>query len=174
MSRLLAVESGEWKAGDGSAEPRVVFDRDDYLRYRDGIQAGVERTRARFGGAGRFVDIEYRQLIDHAFVEDLLLALFGERIAVEDVLADPATAEGLARVRASFQAAGGRAVEKRCKEKLGVEMGETTVDRRVTLEPVYCLGNCACSPSIRIDDEIHARVSPSRFDELIELLREEG
>ena len=86
VSRLLAVESGEWKAGDGSAELRVVFDRDDYLRYRDGIRAGMERTRARFGGSERFVDIEYRQLNDHVFVEDLLLALFGERIAVEETL----------------------------------------------------------------------------------------
>jgi formate dehydrogenase subunit gamma len=37
----------------------------------------------------------------------------------------------------------------------------------VTLEPVYCLGNCACSPSIRINDDIHARVNESRFDQLI-------
>jgi formate dehydrogenase subunit gamma len=37
----------------------------------------------------------------------------------------------------------------------------------VTLEPVYCLGNCACSPSIRINDDIYARVDKSRFDQLI-------
>ena len=86
VSRLLAVETGEWKAGDGSAEPRVAFDRDDYLRYRDGIRDGLERTRERFGRSERFVDIEYRQLTDHRFVEDLLLDLFGERIAVEEWL----------------------------------------------------------------------------------------
>ena len=72
------------------------------------------------------------------------------------------------------QAAGARELERHARERLGVGFGETTADGLVTLEPVYCLGNCACSPSIRIDDEIHARVSPSRFDELIELLREEG
>lgn len=86
VSRLLAVESGEWKAGDGSAEPRVLFDRDDYLRYRDGIRNGLERTRARFGETQRFVDIEYRQLTDHTFVEELLLGLFGERIEVAETL----------------------------------------------------------------------------------------
>jgi LPS sulfotransferase NodH len=86
VSRLLAVESGEWKAGDGSAEPRVTFDRDDYLRYRDGIRAGLERTRRRFGGSVRFIDIEYRQLTDHHFVEALLLELFGQRIAVAETL----------------------------------------------------------------------------------------
>jgi LPS sulfotransferase NodH len=86
VSRLLAVESGEWKAGDGSAEPRVRFDRDDYVRYREGIRDGLERTKARFGGSERFVDIEYRQLTDRRFVEELLLGLFGERIAVEETL----------------------------------------------------------------------------------------
>ena len=86
ISRLLAVESGEWKAGDGSAEPRVTFDRDDYLQYREGIREGFERTRARFGGSERFVDLEYRTLMDHVFVEDLLLRLFGERIVVEETL----------------------------------------------------------------------------------------
>jgi len=86
VSRLLAVESGEWKAGDGSAEPRVTFDRDDYLRYREGIREGFERTRAHFGGSEHFIDIEYRALMDHAFVEGLLLRLFGQRIAVEETL----------------------------------------------------------------------------------------
>ncbi len=86
VSRLLAVESGEWKAGDGSAEPRVTFDPDDYLRYRAGILAGFTRTRERYGGSGRFEDIEYRQLTDRTFVEELLLRLFGERIAAEETL----------------------------------------------------------------------------------------
>lgn len=86
VSRSLAVVSGEWKAGDGGDEPRVTFDRDAYVRYRDGIRTGLERTRARFGGSERFVDIEYGQLTDHAFVEGLLLRLFGEDIDVEEAL----------------------------------------------------------------------------------------
>jgi LPS sulfotransferase NodH len=85
VSRLLAVASGEWKAG-GGAEPRVTFERDDYLRYRDGIRAGLERTRARFGQSDRFTDIEYRQLMERDFVEGLLLHLFDERISVEETL----------------------------------------------------------------------------------------
>jgi formate dehydrogenase subunit gamma len=39
---------------------------------------------------------------------------------------------------------------------------------------VYCLGNCACSPSMRIGDEVHARVSPVKFDELIARLEAES
>jgi formate dehydrogenase subunit gamma len=65
------------------------------------------------------------------------------------------------------QAMGSRELERHALQKLGVAYGETTGDGLFTLEPVYCLGNCACAPSVRINDEIHARVSPARFDELI-------
>jgi len=66
------------------------------------------------------------------------------------------------------QAMGARELEAHAKSKLGIELGETTRDGRFTLDPVYCLGNCACSPSIRIGDDIHARVSTERFDALLE------
>ena len=65
------------------------------------------------------------------------------------------------------QAMGARELEQHARERLGVGYGETTADGLFTLEPVYCLGNCACAPSIRINDDIHARVSAARFDELI-------
>ena len=65
------------------------------------------------------------------------------------------------------QAMGARELEQHARERLGVAYGETTADGLFTLEPVYCLGNCACAPSIRINDDIHARVSAARFDELI-------
>jgi formate dehydrogenase subunit gamma len=53
------------------------------------------------------------------------------------------------------------------RAKLGVDFHQTTADGRYTLEPVYCLGNCACSPAIMIGDELHGRVSAERFDALI-------
>ncbi len=68
------------------------------------------------------------------------------------------------------QAMGARELEQHACERLGINYGETTVDGRFTLEPVYCLGNCACSPSLRINDDIHARVSIEKFDQLIEQL----
>jgi len=71
------------------------------------------------------------------------------------------------------QAMGARGLEQHARERLGIDYGETTMDGQFTLEPVYCLGNCACSPSIRINDEIHARVSPDKFDELISGLETE-
>ena len=45
--------------------------------------------------------------------------------------------------------------------QLAIELGQTTSDGRFTLEPVSCVGNCAVSPSVRIDGELHGRVRPS-------------
>ena len=44
----------------------------------------------------------------------------------------------------------------------------------VTLEPVYCLGNCACSPAIMVDGKTYGRVSNERFDEIMASLGESG
>ena len=65
------------------------------------------------------------------------------------------------------QAMGARALEAYARARLGIDYGGTTADGNITLEPVYCLGNCACSPSVRLDDEIHARVDAARLDELL-------
>ena len=54
---------------------------------------------------------------------------------------------------------------------LGASMGETTSDAAFTLEDVFCLGNCALSPAIMIDGRLYGRVSPSRFDGLVEQIR---
>ena len=69
------------------------------------------------------------------------------------------------------QSMGARNLEAHAKQLLGVEYGETTTDGAITLDAVYCLGNCACSPSVRIDDEIHARVTEAQFDALISELK---
>jgi formate dehydrogenase subunit gamma len=42
---------------------------------------------------------------------------------------------------------------------LGIKLGATTPDRRVTIEAVYCLGNCALSPAVMVDGELKGRVS---------------
>jgi formate dehydrogenase subunit gamma len=72
------------------------------------------------------------------------------------------------------QAMGSRALEAHAKRSLGVDFGGTTADGAVTLEPVYCLGNCACSPSVRIDDNVYARVDPAQFDALLAALEEDA
>ena len=65
------------------------------------------------------------------------------------------------------QSMGSRLLEAHAKETLGIDYHQTTADGNITLEPVYCLGNCACSPSVRVNDDIFARVDQDRFDELV-------
>lgn len=69
------------------------------------------------------------------------------------------------------QSVGARQLEAHAKSRLGVDYHQTTADREITLEAVYCLGNCACGPSIRVDDSIRGRVTPEAFDELIDELQ---
>lgn len=68
------------------------------------------------------------------------------------------------------QAMGSRELTRHATETLGIELHETRDD--ITLEPVYCLGNCACSPAVMIGDRVYGRVSTERFDELIGALDE--
>ncbi len=67
----------------------------------------------------------------------------------------------------SCQAMGADALAMHAAQKLGVEFGATTADGEVTLEAAYCLGNCACSPAVMLDGELHGRVSVARLDALI-------
>ena len=64
------------------------------------------------------------------------------------------------------QSMNARALEEFMRSHLRIGFGETTRDGRVTLEPVYCLGNCACAPSMMVNGELHGRVTPERAAEL--------
>jgi formate dehydrogenase subunit gamma len=66
------------------------------------------------------------------------------------------------------QALGAVALEQHVKRRLGIDFGQTTADGSVTLAPVYCLGNCACGPSLMLGAELHGRVGPDLFDELLD------
>lgn len=67
----------------------------------------------------------------------------------------------------SCQSMGSNALEAHVKTKLGIDYHETTADGQFSLEPVYCLGNCACSPAMQIGEEIYGRVSADAFDDII-------
>jgi len=68
----------------------------------------------------------------------------------------------------SCQSMGGKQLESHVKTKLGIDFHETTADGNFSLEPIYCLGNCACSPAMQIDEEIYGRVTAKSFDTVID------
>ena len=75
-------------------------------------------------------------------------------------------------VAESCQAMGSRELTAHVEKALGIEMHSDTED--ITLEPVYCLGNCACSPAIMVDGKTYGRVSAERFDAIVSSLAESG
>ena len=66
------------------------------------------------------------------------------------------------------QAMGAERLIAHAKASLAVDFHETTADGRYSLEPIYCLGNYACAPSIMIDETVHGRVDADRLDELVD------
>ena len=67
----------------------------------------------------------------------------------------------------SCQSMGSEALEAHAKKCLNVDYHQTTSDDAITLEAVYCLGNCALSPAVMLDEEVYGRVSASELDVLI-------
>jgi formate dehydrogenase subunit gamma len=67
----------------------------------------------------------------------------------------------------SCQAMGSDALTAHAEKALGLQMHSTSDDGELTLEPIYCLGNCACSPAVMIDNRVYGRVDAKRFDELM-------
>lgn len=64
------------------------------------------------------------------------------------------------------QSMGGEENAAALLERLGLHWGGTTPDGRLTIEPVYCLGLCACAPSAMLDDELHARLDAASLESL--------
>src|SRR5690348_11634005 len=85
-----------------------------------------------------------------------------------DFRKEPAGRHVLKLCRAeACQAAGGDALAARAEAKLGVALGNTTADDRVTLEPIYCLGLCATAPSAMLDGRVVGRLDEARLDALV-------
>ena len=74
----------------------------------------------------------------------------------------------------SCQAMGAVALAEHIRSRLGIEFGQTSADGDFTLEPVYCLGNCASSPAIVVGNDLYGRVTPDRFDEILFLESRSG
>ena len=83
---------------------------------------------------------------------------------------DPRPAVELCRAEAC-QAMGADRVAAHAQKRLGIEWHETTADGGVTLEPVFCLGLCACAPAALVDGRVVGRVDEARFDALLAEVR---
>jgi len=70
------------------------------------------------------------------------------------------------------QSVGAAALAAHARATLACDFHENSADGVFTLEPVFCLGMCACGPSLMVNDsEVHARMSIGKFDALLQELR---
>jgi formate dehydrogenase subunit gamma len=85
-----------------------------------------------------------------------------------DFRAEPAgrTVVKLCRAEAC-QSVGAERLAAHAQQVFGVKLGQTTADGSVTLEQVFCLGNCALGPAAQINGRLHGRLTEQRLDELI-------
>ncbi|MCM2563563.1 formate dehydrogenase subunit gamma [Lutimaribacter sp. EGI FJ00015] len=85
-----------------------------------------------------------------------------------DFRAAPAGRRVLRVCRAeACQSMGGNELAQRLQERLGIGWGETTPDGAVTLEPVYCLGLCACAPAVQVDGDLLGRADIDRIETIL-------
>ncbi len=89
-----------------------------------------------------------------------------------DFREDPAGRHVLKLCRAeACQSMGADRVAAHAQRRLGIEWHETTKDGAVTLEPVFCLGLCACAPAAMVDGRLVGRVDEAQVDALIAEVR---
>ena len=85
-----------------------------------------------------------------------------------DFLDEPAGRSTVRLCRAeACQAVGANELVESAKQQLGVDMGNTTPDGDITLDEVFCLGNCALGPSVVVDGTTYGRVDAARLTSLI-------
>ncbi|MBU2926240.1 NAD(P)H-dependent oxidoreductase subunit E [Colwellia sp. 4_MG-2023] len=65
------------------------------------------------------------------------------------------------------QSRGSRQLEEHAKDLLNIDYHEMTNDKKFSLDSVYCLGNCATGPNIRVNDDLHGRISNEKFEQII-------
>ena len=66
------------------------------------------------------------------------------------------------------QSMGANALVDAIRQHLDIDFHETTADGKWSLEPIYCLGNCACAPAVMVDDRLHGRVTQAQLEHLLD------
>jgi NADH:ubiquinone oxidoreductase subunit E len=63
---------------------------------------------------------------------------------------------------------GGERVRERLQENLKIGDGETTADKRFTLESVRCIGCCSLGPVVKINEDVHGRISSDEVSRILD------
>ena len=86
-----------------------------------------------------------------------------------DFRAEPAGRTTVKICRAeACQAVGSSRLVDHVRDRYGMELGETRSDGALTVDQVFCLGNCALGPTVQIGSRLHGRVDAAKLTDLID------
>jgi formate dehydrogenase subunit gamma len=135
---------------------------------------------AHLGLEGPMLPILHALQEEFGFISDAAMRLVAARLNVtraevygvvsfyHDFRQQPAGRHVLKLCRAeACQAMGAEANAATLLDRLGLDWGGTTPDGRLTVEPIYCLGLCACAPSALLDGEVHGRLDAAALETLV-------
>jgi formate dehydrogenase subunit gamma len=146
-----------------------------------GVEATARVIAADYGNApDQLIEILHKLQAALGYVPEAALPVLADALNLSraevhgvvtfyhDFRREPAGLHVLKICRAeACQAMGCEALVARAEDRLGVACGGTSADRRVTLEPVYCLGLCATGPSAMLDGELIGRLTGPKLDALL-------
>jgi formate dehydrogenase subunit gamma len=143
-------------------------------------EIALERIRACLDSEGPLLPILHALQEEFGYIDEQAEPLIADALNISraevhgvvtfyhDFRREPAGRHVLKLCRAeACQAAGGDALAAHAEARLGVRLGSTTADGRITIEPVYCLGLCSVSPSAMIDGKVVARLDAKKLDSLL-------
>jgi formate dehydrogenase subunit gamma len=145
------------------------------------VEAAIDRHRSVAGGLLPLLhDIQDRLgYVPQSAIPDIARALNLSRAEVHGVVSfyhhfrqSPPGRHVLQVCRAeACQSMGAESLLNALRTQLGIDLHGTTADGAVTLEAVYCLGNCACAPSVMVDGRVRGRVSANTAAALVSELQ---
>jgi formate dehydrogenase subunit gamma len=146
-----------------SVEERVREIIDSHRRDRGALLPILHSLVAEFG----YVDKDVLPLV----AKELNISradVHGVVTFYEDFRQEPPGATTVRICRAeACQSVGAEALVKRAEERFGVKMGATAMDGSVTLEQVFCFGNCALGPAAEVNGRLYGRVDADRLNAIV-------
>ena len=117
-------------------------------------------------------ELEYVDQADIPVIADVLNLAVAEVHGVvtfyKDFRRTPAGRTTVAICQAeACRSVGAVELAEHAKRTVGCGFGETTDDGRVTLDEIFCFGNCALGPTVQVGGRLHGRVTPARLDALL-------
>lgn len=135
-----------------------------YRQYRGPLMPILHDLQARCG----YVDERSADVL----AEELNLSraeVYGVMTFYRDFRSEPVGTHHVQICRAeACQSVGAETLAADTRLRLGVDFGETTKDRHVSLDQVFCLGNCALGPSVMVDGRLHGRMTADALDRLVQ------